>query len=163
MLSFGAKSFVFQFKNIKIKIYRTIILPVVLNGYENWLLTLSWEHRLKTSENRVVRRIFGPKRDEVTGEWRQLYNELNDLSSSPSIIWVIKSRRMNGWACRMNGGEERCIHGFDWDTRERAQLEDPGRDGRIKLNGSSGTGMGGAWTGLIWLKIGTGSGPLKMQ
>jgi hypothetical protein len=103
-------------KNTKIKIYRIIILPVVLNGYENWLLTLREESRLKMFQNRVVRRIFGPKRDEVTGEWRQLHNELNDLSSSPNIIWVIKSRRMNGWACSTNGGEERCIQGFDWET-----------------------------------------------
>ena len=67
-------------------------------------------------ENIVLRRIFRPKRDEVTDKWRQLHNELNDLSSSPNIIWVIQSRRMNGWACNMNGGEERCIRGFDWET-----------------------------------------------
>ena len=79
-------------KNIKIKIHRTIILPVVLNGYENWLLILREECRLKMFENRVVGRIFGPKRDEVTGEWKQLHNELNDLSSSQNIIWVIISR-----------------------------------------------------------------------
>jgi F0F1-type ATP synthase delta subunit len=77
-------------KNIKIKIYRTIILSVVLNWYKNWLLTLKEEHRLKMFKNRVVRRIFEPKRDEVTGKWTLLHNELNDLSSSPNIIWVIK-------------------------------------------------------------------------
>ena len=68
-------------------------------------------------ENIVLRRIFRPKRDEVTGEWRKLHNEeLNNLCSSPNAVGVITSRRMNGWACNMNGGEERCIRGFDWET-----------------------------------------------
>jgi len=67
-------------KNLKIKIYRTIILPVVLYGCETWSLTLREESRLKVFENRVLRRVFGPKSDEVTGEWRKLHNEdLNDL------------------------------------------------------------------------------------
>jgi hypothetical protein len=85
-------------KNTKIKVYRTILLPVVLYGCENWPLTLREEHRLRVFENRVLRRIFGPKRDEVTEEWRRLHNEgLNDLYSSPNIIRVIKSRRIR-WA-----------------------------------------------------------------
>ena len=69
MLSFGAESFVFQFaiNNIKIKIYRTIIFPVVLYGCEIWSLTLREERRLNVFENRVLRRIFGPERDEVRG------------------------------------------------------------------------------------------------
>jgi len=68
------------FKNLKIKIYRTISLPVVLYGCETWWLTLREERRLRVFENRVLRRIFGPKRDEVTWEWRKLHNEeLNDL------------------------------------------------------------------------------------
>jgi hypothetical protein len=94
-------------KNTKIKIYRTIILPVVLYGCETWSLTLKEEHRLRLFENRVLRRIFGPKRDEVTGEWRRLYNEeLNDLYSSPNIVRVIKSRRMRwaGHVARMGEG-----------------------------------------------------------
>jgi len=67
-------------KNIKIKIYRTIILCAVLCGCETWSLTLREERRLRVCENRVLRRVFGPKRDEVTGEWRQLQKEeLNDL------------------------------------------------------------------------------------
>jgi hypothetical protein len=77
-------------KNLKIEIYKTIIFPVVLYGCETWE-----EHRLRVFENKVLRRIFGPKRDEVTGEWRKLHNvELHDLCSSPSIIRIIKSRRM---------------------------------------------------------------------
>jgi hypothetical protein len=62
-------------KNLKIKIYRTIILPVVLYGCETWSLTLTDERRLRVFENRVLRRVFGPKRDEVTGDWRKLHNE----------------------------------------------------------------------------------------
>jgi hypothetical protein len=79
-------------KNTKINIYRTVILSV-LYGYETWSVTLREEHRLRVFENRLLRRIFGPKRDEVTGEWRRQYNEeLNDLYSSPNIIRLIKSR-----------------------------------------------------------------------
>jgi hypothetical protein len=71
---------------------------MVLNGCETWSLTLREEHRMGVFENRLLRRIFGPKRDEVTGEWRKLRNEeLHDLYSSPSIIRIIKTRRM-GWA-----------------------------------------------------------------
>jgi len=82
-------------KNLNIKIYITIILPIVLYGLETWSLTLREERRLRVLENRVLRRIFGPKRDEVRGEWRKLHNEeLNDLYSSPHIVRVIKSRRM---------------------------------------------------------------------
>jgi hypothetical protein len=82
-------------RNLKIRIYKTIILPVVLCGCETWSLTLSEEHRLRVFENRVLRNIFGLKRYEVMGEWRKLHNkELHDLYSSPSIIRIIKSRRM---------------------------------------------------------------------
>ena len=82
-------------KNLKINIYRTIILPVVLYGSETWSLTLREERRLRVFENRVLRGVFGPKRDEVTGEWRKLHiEELRDLYSLPNIVRVVKSRRM---------------------------------------------------------------------
>ena len=78
-----------------IKIYRTIILPVVLHGCETWSLTLREERRLRVFENRVFRKVFRPKRDEVTGEWRKLHNkELNDLYSLPNTVRVVKSKQM---------------------------------------------------------------------
>jgi len=95
-------------KNLKIKIYRIVILPVILYGCETWSLTLREERKVRVFENRVLRKIFGPRRDEVTGEWRRLHNEeLNDLYPSPNIVRVIKSRRMRwaGHVARM--GEER--------------------------------------------------------
>jgi hypothetical protein len=80
-------------KIVKIRIYKTIILPVVLYGCETWSLALREEHRLTVFENRVLRRIFGPKREEMTGEWRKLHNKgLRDLYSWQSIIKIIKSR-----------------------------------------------------------------------
>ncbi|KAJ4444129.1 hypothetical protein ANN_05918 [Periplaneta americana] len=85
-------------KNLKVRIYKTVILPVVLCGCETWTLTLREEHRLRVFENEVLRKIFGAKRDEVTGEWRKLHStELHALYSSPDIIRNIKSRRSR-WA-----------------------------------------------------------------
>jgi len=81
--------------SLKIKIHRTIIFPVVLYGYETWSLILKEERRLRVFENRVFRRIFGPKRDEVTEEWRKLHHEeLNDLYCSTHIVLAIKARKM---------------------------------------------------------------------
>jgi len=94
-------------KNLKMKIYRITLLPVVFCGCETWSLTLREEPRLRLFENRVLRRIFGPKKDEVTGEWRKLRNEeLNNLYSSHIIVRVIKSRRMRwaGQVARMGEG-----------------------------------------------------------
>ena len=84
------------------------LLPVVLHGCETWSLTLREEWNLRVFENMVLRRIFGPRREEVTGEWRRLHNEeLNDFYSSPNIVRVIKSRRMR-WAGHVAYmGEER--------------------------------------------------------
>jgi hypothetical protein len=85
----------FLSKNIKTKIYKTIILYVLLYGCQTWWLTLREECTLRVFENRMLRRIFGPKMDEVTGECRNLQNEeLSDLYSSANIIWVTKSKRM---------------------------------------------------------------------
>ena len=91
-------------KNLKIKIYGTIILPVVLYGCETWSLTLREERRLRVFENKVLRRIFGPRRDEVTGDWRRLHNEeicfvlLTQYRAGDKI----KKNEM-GWACGVYG------------------------------------------------------------
>jgi hypothetical protein len=106
LLSFSLLS-----KNLKNKIYRTVILPVVLYGCETWLMTLREEHRLRVFENRALRRIFGPKRDEVTGEWRKLHEEeLNNLYSLPNSVRVIKLKRMR-WAAHVaHMGEGRDVY-----------------------------------------------------
>ena len=99
-------------KHLKIKIFITIILPVVLYGCETWSLTLREERRLSVFENSALRRIFGSKGDEVAGEWSTLHNEeLNDLYSAPNIVQMIKSRRMRwaGYVARM--GERRGVYG----------------------------------------------------
>jgi hypothetical protein len=85
-------------RNVKVKIYKTIILPIVLYGCETLCVILREEVRLRVFENRVLRRISGPRRDEVTGEWRKLHNEeLHSLYSYPNIIRQIKSRKIR-WA-----------------------------------------------------------------
>jgi hypothetical protein len=122
-------------RNVKIKIYRTIILPVVLYGCESWSLTLRKECRPRVFENRVLRRIFGPKRDEVTGEWRRLDNkELYAVYSSPDIIRMIKLRRLR-WAGHVAHVRERrgAYIILVGDMREGDHLEDPGLEGRIML------------------------------
>jgi hypothetical protein len=144
-----------------VKIYKTIILPVVLYGCETLSLTLREEHRLRVFENRVLRRIFGPKRDEVTGEWRKLHNEeLHNLYSSPDIIRQVKSRRMRwaGHVVRM--GQERKVYkvlvgkpeGNRPLGRPRIRWEDGIRMDLWEI------GLGGI--GFDWLSTGTGGGLL---
>ena len=98
-------------KNLKIKIYKIITLHVVLYGCEIWSLTFREERKLRVFENMVLRRIFGPRRDEVMGEWRRLHNEeLNDLYCSPNILRVIKSRRMRLAGHVAHMGEEMGVY-----------------------------------------------------
>jgi hypothetical protein len=117
------------YPNIKIKIYRTVILSVVLYGCETWSFTLREEGRFKVFENRVLRRIFGPMRVKVTGERRKLLNEeLNDLCCAHNIVGVIKSRRMRlaGHVARM--GERRGAYRVLVGKLEgKRQLGKPGR------------------------------------
>jgi len=134
LLSFGAESFVFQF---------------VVQILKDWSLTLREKCRLRVFENRFLRRVFGPKRKEVTGEWGKLHNnELNDLYSSPNIVWVIKSRRMRwvGHVARMGKGRVlyRVLVG---KPEERDHLEEPGIDGRIILRWIFRKWDVGVWTG----------------
>jgi len=115
--SFGAESFVFQFAihNYRDRDIIELILLVVLYGCEVWSLTLREERGQRVFENRVLRRIFGPRRDEVIEEWRRLHHEkLYDLHSVPSIYYSghpIGKNEMGG-ACGRYGGEQRCIQGF---------------------------------------------------
>ena len=107
-------------RNINIKMYRTVMLCAVLYGCETWSLTLREERRLKVLENRVLRRIFGPNRDEVRGEWRKLHNVgLNDLYCWPNIVRVIKWRM--GWVGHVarKGECKRRIQGFGGETWDK--------------------------------------------
>ena len=115
-----------DYTGIKIKISRTIILPVVLYRCETWSVTLRKEHRLRVLEDRVVRKIFQPKRDKVTGDWRRRY----DLYSSPNIIWVNKRNVMDR-ACRMYGGKGAAYRVLEGKLEGKDHLEDLGIDGRI--------------------------------
>ena len=164
MLLFGAESLSSRLlsKNLKIKIYRIIILPVVLYGCETWSLTLQAERKLRVFENMVLRRIFGPRGEEITGEWRRLHNdELNDSYSSPNIVRVIKSRKMRwtGHVARM--GEESGVYRVLLGKPEgRRPLGDLGVDGWIILGWISRRWDVGIWTGLGWPRTETSGGRL---
>jgi hypothetical protein len=130
----------------------------VLHGCETWFLKLREEHRLRVLENRVLRRIFGPKRDEATGEWRKLHNgELHNLYSSPDIITQIKSKRMRwvGHVARMGEGRNvyRVLVG-------KPEGKDQGVDGRMGSKWTLERLVGGVWSGFTWLRIGTVGGLL---
>jgi len=133
-----------------------------LYGCEAWSLTLREERKLRVFENMVLRRIFGPRRDEVTGEWKRQHNEdLSDLYSSPNIVRVIKSSRMKwaGHVARM-GVKRGCI-GSWWGYRsERDHWGDLGVNEWIILGWISRRWNLGMWTGLVWLRIGTDGGRL---
>jgi hypothetical protein len=117
-------------KNLKIKIYGTVILPVVLYGCKTWSLTLWEEQSVRVFENRVLRKIFGPRREE-DGSWRKLHNdELHGLYSSPNIVRVIKSRIMR-WAGHMAWG--RCLQGFGWEASRQETTGKTYVGGRITL------------------------------
>jgi hypothetical protein len=106
---------------LRIRIHKIIILPVVLYGYETWSLTLRDEHGLRVFENRVLRRLFGPKSDEVMGKWRKLHNEeLRNLYSSRSIIRITKSRRMR-WKGHVAHMGRRGMHINYWWESQRDQ------------------------------------------
>jgi len=119
-----AKNFAIQY--LKSEIFIAIILPIVFHGCETWSFTLREERRLRVFENRVLRRTFGPKTDEVTEEWRKLHNEeLNDLYSH-NIVRVIKSIRMRcvGHVARMG---ESCVQGFGGEPEGKRPLGSPRR------------------------------------
>jgi len=152
-------------KNLKIKIYRTIILPVVFYGCETRSLTLREERRLRLFENRVLRKVFGPKRDEATGERRKLHNEeLNDLYSLSNIVRVVKSRRMTwaGHVARM--GEDRGVQRVLVGKLEgKSHWGDQDVDGRIILRWIFRKLEGVVETGWSWLRIGTVGGHLWVR
>jgi hypothetical protein len=116
------------------------------------------ERRLRVLEKRVLRRIYGPKRDEVTREWRKLHNEeLNDLYCSPTIVQVIKSRRMRWVGHVSQMGERRGMYRvLVGKLKERIHWGDSGVDGRIVLDWIFRKCDVRVWTGLSWLRIGTG-------
>jgi hypothetical protein len=148
-------------RNLKVKIYKTIILPVVLYGCETWSLTLREEHRLRVFENRVLRRMFGPNRDEVTGEWRKLHNgEFHNLYSSPDIIRQIKSRTMEwaGHVARMGERRNVCrvLVGKPEGKRPLERTRRRWEDG-VKMDLRE-IGCGGVWSGLTWIRIGINGG-----
>jgi hypothetical protein len=133
-----------------------------LYGCETWSVTLKEEHRLRVFENRVLRGMFGPKRDEVKGERRKLHSgELHNLYPSPDIIRQIKSRRMR-WPGRVaRKGEGRNVYRVWWErSKGKGHLEDQGVDGSMGSKWILRRLVGGGWSGFTWLRIGTVGGLL---
>jgi hypothetical protein len=128
-----------------------IIMPVVLYGCETWPLRLREEHRLRVFENRALRRIFGPKRDEVTGGWRKLHNEeLHNLVFSPSIIRMMKSRRMRWVGHVARKGEKRNVRRISVGRPEgKRPLGRPRRQwvSSIKMDRTAWYGLDGSGSG----------------
>jgi hypothetical protein len=133
---------------------------VVLYGCETLSLTLREEHRVRVFENRVLWRIFGPRRYEVTGGCRKLHNEeLRNAYSSPSVIRMIKPRRMMGRACSTNGGKSGMRVGYWWESqKESGHYDDIDVGEWIILKWILERLEGVGWTGLIWPMIGTSGG-----
>jgi hypothetical protein len=137
-------------RSIKIRIFKTISLQVVLYGCETWFQTLREEHRLRVLEDRVLRRLFGPKRDEVTGEWRIFHNgELHNLYSSPNIIRQIKSRRMR-WAGNLARMMRKLYKVSVGKPKGKRSLGRPRRtrEGGIKMDFRE---IG--WEGVVWIHL----------
>jgi hypothetical protein len=152
LLSFGAEAFVLL---SAIQIYKDQNIQNYDIACFYWSLSLREEHRLRIFENTVPRNVFGPKRDEVTGVWTRLRNEeLNDVYSSPNIIWVIRSRRVR-WAEHVSCmGDRRVAYMIlVGDLMERDLLEDPAIDGSVILQWIFKKWAGQAWISLYWLKI----------
>jgi hypothetical protein len=149
-------------KNIKIRIYKTIILLVVLYGCQTWSLALREEHRLSVFENKMLRKIFGSKKVEATGGWRTLLNEdPHNLCSFPNIIRMIKSRRMRwaGHVVRMGekGNTYRILEGKPEGKRPLGRSR---HRSVIIIKWILERQGGVIWSGLTWLRIGTSGGLL---
>jgi hypothetical protein len=149
-------------RKLNVKIYKTIILPVLLYGCETWPLTLREEHRLRVFQNRVFRSIFGSTRDEVTGEWRKMHNrELHNLYLWPDIIRQIKSRRMM-WAGHVaHIGEGRNLYRVLLGKPEgKSPLGRPRRRWENGIKWILRRLFGGVWFGFTWRRIGIVGGLL---
>jgi len=142
LLPFGAESFVFQFaiQNVK-NMYRSIILLVVLYVCETWSLTLREERRLRVFENRVLRRIFGPEKDEITRLWRKVHNGELNILYSPNVVQVIKIENEIGGARSTYGGRGEAYTRFWWGGLR--VMRPLGRSRRRWEGGSSGSGLWG--------------------
>jgi hypothetical protein len=139
-----------------------MILLIVLYWCGTWCLTVTKEHRLRVFENRVLRRMLGPKRDEVTGEWRRLHSgELRSSYLSKNIIRPIKSGRIRGAGHVARMGEGRKVHkGLVGKPEGKRLLGRPSVDDRMSLKWMFGRMAGRVWIGFTWLRVGADGGIL---